>query len=43
MTQTPDPLFATMRYVGSDFDELMARMRANLKVREWWVMTDSWQ
>ena len=36
-------LFATMKYVGTDFEGDMERMRANPKVREWWAMTDGMQ
>jgi hypothetical protein len=36
-------LFATMKYVGTDFEGDMQRMRANPKVREWWAMTDGMQ
>lgn len=36
-------LFATFKYVGTDYDADMEKMRANPKVREWWVMTDGMQ
>ncbi|OAA75340.1 DUF718 domain protein [Akanthomyces lecanii RCEF 1005] len=36
-------LFASMKYVGSDFEGDMRRMAENPKVREWWKMTDSYQ
>ncbi|KAJ4290101.1 hypothetical protein N0V88_006607 [Collariella sp. IMI 366227] len=36
-------LFASFKYVGTDFDADMARMRQNPKVREWWKMTDEMQ
>lgn len=36
-------LFATFKYVGTDFEGDMERMRANPKVREWWAMTDGMQ
>lgn len=36
-------LFATFKYVGTDFDADMEKMRANPKVREWWAMTDGMQ
>ncbi|KAI7241634.1 hypothetical protein KC330_g398 [Hortaea werneckii] len=36
-------LFATMKWVGNDFDADMAKMAANPKVQEWWAMTDSMQ
>lgn len=36
-------LFATFKYVGTDFEGDMERMRANPKVREWWTMTDGMQ
>ncbi|KAJ6120701.1 hypothetical protein N7523_004981 [Penicillium sp. IBT 18751x] len=36
-------LFATMKYIGTDFEGDMERMRANPKVREWWAMTDGMQ
>ncbi|CAG9940807.1 unnamed protein product [Clonostachys rosea] len=36
-------LFATLRYVGNDYEGDMARMAANPKVREWWKMTDGYQ
>ncbi|KAI6803300.1 hypothetical protein KC363_g2548 [Hortaea werneckii] len=36
-------LFATMKWVGSDFDADMAKMAANPKVQEWWAMTDGMQ
>lgn len=29
-------LFATMKYVGDDYDADMEKMKANPKVREWW-------
>jgi len=32
-----------MKYVGTDFEGDMERMRANPKVREWWAMTDGMQ
>jgi L-rhamnose mutarotase len=36
-------LFASYKYVGSDWDGDMKRMAANPKVQEWWKMTDSMQ
>ncbi|KPM38773.1 hypothetical protein AK830_g7779 [Neonectria ditissima] len=36
-------LFASFRYVGSDYAADMALMAANPRVREWWRMTDGWQ
>jgi hypothetical protein len=36
-------LFATFKYVGTDFEGDMELMRANPKVREWWAMTDGMQ
>lgn len=36
-------LFATMKYVGDDYEADMAKMKANPKVREWWEMTDGMQ
>ncbi|CAG8096132.1 unnamed protein product [Penicillium salamii] len=36
-------LFATFKYVGTDFDGDMEAMRANPKIREWWAMTDGMQ
>lgn len=36
-------LFATFKYVGTDFEGDMEAMRANPKVREWWAMTDGMQ
>ncbi|KAH6981858.1 rhamnose mutarotase [Ilyonectria robusta] len=36
-------LFASFRYVGTDYDADMALMAANPRVREWWRMTDGWQ
>lgn len=36
-------LFATFKYVGTDFESDMARMKVNPKVREWWAMTDAMQ
>jgi len=36
-------LFASMKYMGTDFEADMERMRANPKVREWWQMTDGMQ
>ncbi|EMF13698.1 rhamnose mutarotase [Sphaerulina musiva SO2202] len=36
-------LFATMKYVGDDYDADMEKMKANPKVREWWQMTDGMQ
>lgn len=36
-------LFASLKYVGSDYDGDMAKMAANPKVREWWRMTDRFQ
>ncbi|KAI6089391.1 rhamnose mutarotase [Hypoxylon rubiginosum] len=36
-------LFATFKYVGIDFEGDMERMRENVKVREWWAMTDGFQ
>ena len=36
-------LFATFKYVGTDFEGDMELMRANPKIREWWAMTDGMQ
>ncbi|GAB7364849.1 hypothetical protein MBLNU230_g5642t1 [Neophaeotheca triangularis] len=36
-------LFASMKYVGNDFEKDMAAMAANPKIREWWAMTDGMQ
>lgn len=36
-------LFATMKYTGTDFEEDMAKMKANPEVQRWWQMTDSYQ
>ncbi|KAL2148906.1 hypothetical protein VTH82DRAFT_1592 [Thermothelomyces myriococcoides] len=36
-------LFASFKYVGTDYAADMERMRANPKVREWWRMTDQMQ
>ncbi|RSM16019.1 hypothetical protein CEP52_000502 [Fusarium oligoseptatum] len=36
-------LFASFKYVGSDYKGDMARMAENPRVREWWRMTDAWQ
>jgi L-rhamnose mutarotase len=36
-------LFASMKYVGYDYDGDMEKMREDVKVREWWKMTDSYQ
>lgn len=36
-------LFATFKYIGTDFDGDMKRMSENPKVREWWDYTDSMQ
>ncbi|KAI9730033.1 MAG: hypothetical protein M1818_008302 [Claussenomyces sp. TS43310] len=36
-------LFASFRYIGSDYAGDMEKMRQNEKVREWWRMTDSYQ
>ncbi|KAI5464517.1 rhamnose mutarotase [Mariannaea sp. PMI_226] len=36
-------LFASFRYIGTDYAADMALMAANPRVREWWRMTDAWQ
>lgn len=36
-------LFASLKYVGYDYEGDMEKMRANPKVREWWKMTDGFQ
>ena len=36
-------LFATMRWIGTNFDADMEKMRANPEVQKWWQMTDSMQ
>ena len=36
-------LFASMKYVGTDFAADMAKMKANPEVQRWWTMTDSMQ
>ncbi|KAF2450075.1 L-rhamnose 1-epimeras-like protein [Karstenula rhodostoma CBS 690.94] len=44
LSMEPRPtLFASFKYVGSAFDEDMARMAENPKVKEWWAMTDGMQ
>jgi L-rhamnose mutarotase len=44
LSMQPRPtLFASFKYVGSAFDEDMARMAANPTVQEWWRMTDGMQ
>lgn len=36
-------LFACMKYVGTDFDADLEKMRANPEVQRWWQMTDGMQ
>ncbi|KAI5795293.1 rhamnose mutarotase [Geopyxis carbonaria] len=36
-------LFATFKYVGTDYEGDMKRMAQDEKVREWWDMTDGMQ
>lgn len=36
-------LYATMKYLGNDFDKDMAAMAANPEVQKWWAMTDDMQ
>lgn len=36
-------LFATFKWVGTDWEGDMKKMSENLKVREWWAMTDGMQ
>ncbi|KAI5848598.1 hypothetical protein DFP73DRAFT_541722 [Morchella snyderi] len=36
-------LFATFKYVGTDYEADMKKMAANEKVREWWDVTDQMQ
>jgi L-rhamnose mutarotase len=36
-------LFASYKYVGTDWEGDQKRMAANPKVREWWTMTDAMQ
>lgn len=36
-------LFASMKYVGDDWEGDMAKMQANEEVRRWWKMTDGMQ
>ncbi|KAF5985769.1 DUF718 domain-containing protein [Fusarium coicis] len=36
-------LFASFKYVGTDFATDMKRMAENPRVREWWKMTDAFQ
>jgi L-rhamnose mutarotase len=36
-------LFASFKYIGSDYSGDMEKMAANPRVREWWKMTDAWQ
>ncbi|KAK4200267.1 rhamnose mutarotase [Triangularia verruculosa] len=36
-------LFASFKYVGTDYEADMKTMRENPKVREWWKLTDSLQ
>jgi L-rhamnose mutarotase len=36
-------LFASFKYVGTDYAGDMVRMGQNPKVREWWRMTDGMQ
>ena len=44
LTVQPRPtLFASFKYVGSDFDADMKRMAENPTVQEWWRMTDGMQ
>lgn len=44
ITMIPRPmLFASFKYVGSDWAADMERMTANPRVREWWKMTDGMQ
>ncbi|KAF2145793.1 uncharacterized protein K452DRAFT_221121 [Aplosporella prunicola CBS 121167] len=44
LTPVPRPtLFATFKYVGTDWDADMACMGANERVRAWWALTDRMQ
>ena len=48
LDDTPTPsgdytLFAVMKYIGSDFEADMHKMKANPEVRRWWEMTDGMQ
>ncbi|KAG8671369.1 hypothetical protein FPOAC2_04705 [Fusarium poae] len=36
-------LFASFKYIGSDYSGDMEKMAQNPRVREWWKMTDAWQ
>jgi len=36
-------LFATFKWVGSDWEGDMKKMSENPEVREWWAMTDGMQ
>ena len=36
-------LFASMTYIGTDFDADMRRMKANPHVLKWWEIMDSFQ
>jgi L-rhamnose mutarotase len=36
-------LFATMKYIGDDYEGDMEKMRANPEVQKWWAMTDNMQ
>lgn len=36
-------LFASFKYVGTDIQADMIKMRADPKIREWWAMTDAMQ
>ena len=36
-------IFATFKWVGSNWEGDMKKMSENPKVREWWAMTDGMQ
>ena len=36
-------LFATFKYIGTDFEADMKNMASLPKMREWWAMTDEMQ
>lgn len=43
LDETSMTLFATMKYIGDDFEGDMEKMKANPEVRRWWSMTDGMQ
>ena len=38
-----EQLFAYFEYVGDDFEADMAKMAADQKTREWWILTEPMQ